>query len=194
MPMPRNWYGNLLWFDRRKCLLLTHAGTLYSVFHADVRTADLRDTHRFVVSLVGRELAVEGLPAATFGASEEQELIVAGTADRRVLGCMNDMAVLCEHVIAESGGLRRADLGDLNRALRRNIDSARGYQRPIDMAAQRLRGQHQRRRVAAARGRGSLTVGSLRTSRMKRAQSARSGRPGAWRRWTSANAEWVICA
>jgi hypothetical protein len=23
-----DWYPNLLWFDRRKCLLLVHAGTL----------------------------------------------------------------------------------------------------------------------------------------------------------------------
>jgi hypothetical protein len=74
------WGGNLRRFDRRKCLLLTHAGTLYTVFHAGVRTADLRDTHRFAVRLVGCELACGSLPAAAFGALEEQELIVARTA------------------------------------------------------------------------------------------------------------------
>jgi hypothetical protein len=26
------WYANLLWLDRRKCLLITHAGTLFSLF------------------------------------------------------------------------------------------------------------------------------------------------------------------
>jgi len=36
-PDAEDWYGNLLWFDRRKCLLLTHAGTLFSVFEPDVR-------------------------------------------------------------------------------------------------------------------------------------------------------------
>ncbi|MFN2615181.1 MAG: hypothetical protein ABR552_10255 [Actinomycetota bacterium] len=35
---PENvWYANLLWFDRRKCLLLTLAPTLFSVSVADVR-------------------------------------------------------------------------------------------------------------------------------------------------------------
>ena len=29
MPGTGDWYANLLWFDRRKCLLLTHAGTLF---------------------------------------------------------------------------------------------------------------------------------------------------------------------
>jgi|ERR1022692_235652 hypothetical protein len=30
-------YASLLWSGRRKCLLLTHAATLFSVFEADVR-------------------------------------------------------------------------------------------------------------------------------------------------------------
>jgi len=141
-PDAEDWYANLLWFDRRKCLLLTHVGTLFSMFEADVRVADLRDTQRLVIRLIGRELAREGLPATTFGALEEQGLIVASTANRSVLGCMNDMAMLCEHAIATSGGLRQADLADLNRALRRNINSARGYQRPIDLARQHLPGPH----------------------------------------------------
>jgi hypothetical protein len=65
-PDAEDWYASLPWFDGRKCLLLTHAGTLFSVFEADVRVADLRDTRRAVTSLISRELAREGLPAATF--------------------------------------------------------------------------------------------------------------------------------
>jgi hypothetical protein len=40
-PPPRDddWYLNLLWVDRQKCLLLTHAGTLFSVFVAGVTGA-----------------------------------------------------------------------------------------------------------------------------------------------------------
>jgi len=142
VPGAEDWYGNLLWSGRRKCLLLTHAGTLFSVFEADVRAADLRDTHRLVTGLVARELAREGLPPATFGPLARQELIVARTADRSVVGCMNDMAVLCEDAITRSGGLGQADLTDLNRALRRNINSARGYQQPVDLATRRMPSQH----------------------------------------------------
>ena len=46
VPDAGDWYANLLWFDRRKCLLLTHAATLFSIFEADVRAVDLRATHR----------------------------------------------------------------------------------------------------------------------------------------------------
>jgi hypothetical protein len=58
---------------------------------------------------------------------------------------MSDMAFLCQHTVAESSGLAGTDLAALNRALRHNINSARGYQRPIDLTAQRLPRQHPQR-------------------------------------------------
>ena len=57
-PDGEDWYANLLWLDGRKCLLLTHAATLFTVFEPDVRTAGLRDTGRLVAGLVERELHV----------------------------------------------------------------------------------------------------------------------------------------
>jgi hypothetical protein len=51
---------------------------------------------------------------------------------------MNDMAFMCETVISRSGGLATAGIADLNQALRRNINRARGYQPPIELTAQRL--------------------------------------------------------
>jgi hypothetical protein len=80
-----------------------------------------------VTELVERELRREGLPTATFGDLGSQELILAKTADRSVLGCMNDMAALCEVAIGDAGGLAHTDLGELNQALHRNINSSRGY-------------------------------------------------------------------
>lgn len=142
MPSPQDWYGDLLWSSRYKCLLLTHAGTLFSIFEADVRAAGLRGTYRTVAGVIARELARENLPADTFGLVSTGELVVAKTADRSVLGCMNDMAGLCEQVISRSGGLQHTDSTELNHALRRNINSARGYQRPVDPAAARMRDAH----------------------------------------------------
>jgi hypothetical protein len=55
-PDGEDWYANLLWIDRRKCLLLTHAATLFSVFEPDVRATRLRDTHNVVTALIEREL------------------------------------------------------------------------------------------------------------------------------------------
>ena len=98
----------------------------------------LRATRQLIAGLIGRELRREELTAGTFGDVEQQEVLLAKTADRSVLGCMNDMAFRCEHVIGEAGGLARTDLPELNRSLRRNINSARGYCPPVELAARRL--------------------------------------------------------
>ena len=137
-PDPEDWYANLLWFDRRKCLLLTHSATLFTIFEADVTASRLRATQQLVADPIGRELRYEGLPAGTFGDLERQDVLLAKTADRSVLGCMNDMAFMCERAIAGAGGLARTDLAELNGSLRRNINSARGYCPPIELTARRL--------------------------------------------------------
>ena len=66
-PDSDDWYANLLFFERRKCLLLTHADTLFTIFVPDVRAAELRLTQRLVAGLIERELLAEALPPATFG-------------------------------------------------------------------------------------------------------------------------------
>jgi hypothetical protein len=141
-----SWCANLLWFDRRKCLLLTHAGTLFSVFEPDVRAARLRDTHSLLTGLIERELRREGLPPGTFGNLRGQDLVLARTADRSVLGCMNDMAFLCEVAVTDSGGLAQCDPSELNRALHRNINRPCGYRAPVELAAERVQRRDQRYR------------------------------------------------
>ena len=137
-PDGEDWYANLLWLSGRKCLLLTHAATLFTVFEPDVRAAGLRDPGRRVTGLISRELVREQLPVDTFGCSDSSSIILAKTADRSVLGCMNDMAFMCEAAATRSGGLAAIDVADLNQALRRNINGARGYQPPIELTVQRL--------------------------------------------------------
>jgi len=137
-PCDEDWYANLLVLDRRKCLLLTHAATLFSVFESDVRVGQLRSTREFVSGLLERELQEESLPTDTFGDTRSEALVVAKTADRSVLGCMNDMAFLAEVAVGQSGGLASLDDRALNRWLRRNINSAQDYRRPIDLVREGL--------------------------------------------------------
>ena len=60
-PDPGDWYANLLRFDRRACLLLTHSATLFTIFEADVTASALRATRQLVTGLIGRELRREEL-------------------------------------------------------------------------------------------------------------------------------------
>lgn len=137
-PDGNDWYANLLVLDRRKCLLLTHVDTLFTIFEPDVRTPALRSTHRLVTELIERELLAEALPPDTFGELGTDELVIAKTANRSVLGCMNDMALVCELAVADAGGLRHLDVASLNHRLHRHINSARGYEQPIDLVIARI--------------------------------------------------------
>lgn len=135
-----DWYANLLWIERRKCLLATHAGTLFSAFAPDVRAGQLRPLGPFLVPRIGEQLAAEGMGPAVLGVAEDPRAArIAKTADRSVLGAMNDLAVLCEHAVAGAGGLAGLDLPALHRRMQRNLCSARGYVPAVELAADRAR-------------------------------------------------------
>jgi len=55
-----DFYANLIWIDGRKCLLVTHAESLFSVIAADVRVGDLCPITSFVVPLIEHALSYEG--------------------------------------------------------------------------------------------------------------------------------------
>lgn len=140
-----DWYVNLLWFDGRKCLLLAHTGTLFSALIADIRTADLRPIGPFVVQRIEAELRAEQLPADALGQLDPDDVHLAKTASRQMLGFMNDMAFQAEYMIAMSGGLTRTDIGTLNHQLRHVLHNRDGYHTALDLVAER---EHARRTAA----------------------------------------------
>lgn len=116
-----------------------HAPTLFTVFEPDVRVAELRDAGSLVTRLISRELLREQ--------TADRHVRQSGPGQRhhrqdrrpqRPGVHMNDMAFMCEIATTRSGGLAATDIADLNQALRRNINSARSHQPPIELIAQRL--------------------------------------------------------
>ncbi len=108
-PSDDDWYLNLVWIERQKCLLLTHAGTLFSVFRVGVHVADLRPLGNYLVEAIDAELRAEGLPTDTFSALEPDSVQLAKTASRSTLGFMTEMAFELGWIIADKRGLRRSD-------------------------------------------------------------------------------------
>ena len=136
-PSDQDWYANLLWLDGRKCLLLTHAGTLFSIFVSDIRKADLVPIGPSVVSSIQTELGAESLPLDRLGVLDPRHVVLAKTESRTVLGYMNEMARFCEYAIDDAGSLARCNAGELNRELRRELHLSRqppGYLVPIELA------------------------------------------------------------
>ncbi len=133
-PTAGDWYANLLWIDRRKCLIVVHAGTLFPVFLADVRKTDLRRLGHLVTGAIAEALADEGLSATCLGDLDPRSVHVAKTASRHVLGHMNDMALSCDHSAVVAGGLGQLDVADLNRWLRRGLHRQDGaYVVPLEL-------------------------------------------------------------
>jgi hypothetical protein len=136
-----DWYANLLWLDGRKCLLITHAGTLFSLFVSDLRVSDLRPFERRIVDLLTGALLEEGLPINALGRLEPSELRIAKTASRHILGVMNQMALEIGWHTGQAGGLLNIDVDELNRHLRRSLHTKDGdYQLPLELVRERLQG------------------------------------------------------
>lgn len=132
-PCGDDWYANLLVMDRRRCLLLMHAETLFPVFAPDVRKAQLRPLGPFVGALVGNALAAEELPPDTLGVLDVARCVVARTANRQVLGYMNDVAYMCH----AADGVDPGTVADLNQRLRRGLHNQGGYSDPLTRIAER---------------------------------------------------------
>jgi uncharacterized protein DUF6933 len=136
-PSDEDWYANLLWLDGRKCLLLAHAGTLFSVFVPDIRKGDLMPIGPSVVGFIHKELEAESFLLDRFGVLDSCSIALAKTESRTVLGYMNEMARFCEYVVGDAGGLAVCDARELNRELRRELHLSRrppGYIVPIELA------------------------------------------------------------
>jgi hypothetical protein len=136
-PSDEDWYANLLWLDARKCLLLAHAGTLFSVFVADIRKADLMPIGTSVVGFIHNELEAERFPLDRLGALDSRSIALAKTESRTVLGYMNEMARFCAYAVGDDDGLACCDARELNRQLRRELHLSRrppGYFVPIELA------------------------------------------------------------
>ncbi len=139
-PTDDDWYANLLRVDRRRHLLLAHAGTLFPVFVADVRKADLLPLGQVVVDQIRRALDMENLAPDALGGLDPTSVRLAATASRSVLGYMNEAARFCEYAIADHGGLEGCDIDHLNRDIRRELHLSRrppGYFVPIDLVIKR---------------------------------------------------------
>jgi hypothetical protein len=136
-PTEGDWYANLLWLDGRKCLLVAHAGTLFSVFVADIRKADVVPIGPSVVRFIHKELEAESFPLDRLGALDSRSIALAITESRTVLRYMNEMARFCDYAVDNVGGLAPCDVRELNRELRRELHLSRrppGYFVPIELA------------------------------------------------------------
>ncbi len=88
-PTDADWYANLFSLNRRRCLQLAHAATLFPVVAAGVRKVDPLPIGRAAIRLIRQELTAEELPQDSLGQLDPDSIKLARTASRSVLGYMN---------------------------------------------------------------------------------------------------------
>ena len=128
------WYCNLVYFDRRKCLIFTHGLTLYTVLVVDVKKAELTDFGQFFRRRLNTILVVDG-----FSREDRDQLIrdasdsFAKATHRGVIGSMVDHVKACRYLIDREGGLDRIDIDRLNHLLNETPMSLIGMEHASDV-------------------------------------------------------------
>lgn len=138
-PSEHDWYGNLLWIDRRKCVLLVHAETLFPIFVADARKADLTPLGPWLTAAIEDHLRSERIPTDALGPLDPKDVLLAKTTSRSILGVMNEIAHDIHYQVAAMGELERTETAYVNHFIRRTLHgSSREYMTPLDRVERRL--------------------------------------------------------
>ena len=124
-----DWYVNLLWIERKKCLLFSGATTLYAFLVPDVKKAHIQKLDIVFRDEFAENLQYEGydetLIAQTL--SKYSDLAIGRATDRKVLGSMNDYAFQFKFLIERAGGLEQSDILLFNHQVSDSPMSAIGY-------------------------------------------------------------------
>jgi hypothetical protein len=138
-----DWYANLLWIERRKCVIFTSERTHLTFFVAGVIQDALRDFATFFRRGLRQLLEDEGFTPAVVERvlDDYQELALAPTNDRSVLGSLNDLARMAAARAEYFGGLSGIPPGEMNRDLNLTPMGRLQMRAPIDATANILEGR-----------------------------------------------------
>lgn len=129
-----SWHANLLWIDRRKCVLFTHDKTLYSVFIPGLKKAEFERLDEVFGQRLFKALLWDEFPQTQVEQMLEACRVISFTrsSNRSVLGSMNDIRFHVELDVEDDGGLTSVDLVRLHHRLNRIPFGAIGYAYPVE--------------------------------------------------------------
>ena len=109
------WYCNLIWIERKKCLLFTHANSLYSFLVVDFRKSDTKNLDHIFQSHFRESLEYLHLSKSAINNLLPQinGIKLTKTINKRILGSMNDLKYQYQVNIAHIGGLKYCDMDEM---------------------------------------------------------------------------------
>ncbi len=116
-----NWHANLLWIDRRKCVLFTNNQTLYSFFVPGMKKPQFENFDEiFRLHLLKTVMSEDFSETQTEHLlNANKEIRIGKTNNRSVVGSMNELAMQIKYDVHAMGGLAAASLTELNYKLNR---------------------------------------------------------------------------
>ncbi|MFC1926065.1 DUF6933 domain-containing protein [Chloroflexota bacterium] len=128
-----SWHANLLWIERRKCVLFTNDQTLFTFIVTGMKRPQFENfSEVFRLNLFKNLANNVSQKQIEYMFSEHRELLITKTNSRSVLGSMNDLAFQAGWLIHDMGGLANIDYNVLNRKLNRTPMGAINYSNGIE--------------------------------------------------------------
>lgn len=128
------WHANLIYIDRRKCVLFVNDKTLFNFLVPNVWRKEIRDLDELFRNNLQCVLGEErfSASAAQMILAEYKEIGYAKTNNKSVLGSMNDIAFHYKYHIHEEGGAHTSAVPRLIKKLNRMPMGAITYAYPIE--------------------------------------------------------------
>ena len=115
------WHANLIYIDRRKCVLFVNDRTLFNFIVPHARREQIRALDEMFQSWLACVLSAEGISDDVISRilSEYDEIEFGKSSDRSVLGCANDIAFHYKYLVSEAGGVHSWMVPDIIREMNR---------------------------------------------------------------------------
>ena len=128
------WHANLIYIDRRKSVLFVNDRTLFNFILPDVSRAQIRALPELFRSGLSCVISAEEFPEDVRRRifEEYEEVALAKSSDRSVLGSSNDLAYHYKLHILNAGGVHSWRVPEIIRQLNRMPMQAIKFKFPID--------------------------------------------------------------
>lgn len=136
-----SWHANLVYIDRRKCLILANDKTLVNFIVPEVKRTEIRELHRLFHHHLRRMLTREGVSEVEREslAAEYSEIEYAKSTDKSVLGSMNNLAFHYKCRIMDAGGIHSVMIPGIIHSLNNMPMAALDYAFPSEALRQHLK-------------------------------------------------------
>lgn len=128
------WHANLIYIDRRKCVLFVNDKTLFNFIVADVSRTQIRQLSELFIGTLHCVLVDEGLKDSTIEkiSHESHEIRYTKSSSKSILGSMNDLAFQYKRLIQEAGGVHSYRVPSIIKRLNHIPIGAISFKYPIE--------------------------------------------------------------